>query len=98
MILPEGWFSADNEDKKRLGNELKIELITGHKLYSKKIEIVAHRDDATDDVLCKHIDENDSYSVVHLTWCMKPEIDIKHPLVVMQGSFEDFLAYEAKWL
>ncbi|MGD9365955.1 MAG: hypothetical protein PVH87_09680 [Desulfobacteraceae bacterium] len=97
MDLPEGWYKATEEESQNLGRELKVEMIPGHFLYSKNIKVVAHRDEATDDVLCKHIDEEDLYTVVHLTWRMKPEINTEHPSIEVHGSYQDFIDYEARW-
>ena len=98
MQLPDGWYRAESNESSRLEKELQTELIFGHKLYSENIKVVAHRDGATDDVLCQHMDHNDLYTVVHLTWSMKPEIDTMHPSIVMHGTFQEFLEYESKWL
>ena len=97
MKLPEGWYKASEEESLNLGKELQLEMISGHLLYGKNIKVVAHRDGATDDVLCKHIDEDDIYTVVHLTWSMKPEINPNHPSIETHGSFQDFLDYERRW-
>jgi len=88
--LPDGWHHATEEDRNRLEKELERELPQGHPLYQKSIKVIAHRDGATDDILCKHIDEPERYTVVHLTWSMKTEIDENHPSVEMDGTFQDF--------
>ena len=94
--LPSGWFSTTKEEAKSLFNELQRELPPGHLLYGKKVCIVAHKNGATDDVLCQHLDEVDLFTVVHLTWSMRQEINEFHPAVEMVGSFQDFLAYETE--
>ena len=96
MKLPEDWYIANNEDSERLLKELKTEVISGHFLYRKNIKVIAHRDGATDDVLCKHLDEENIYTVVHLIWSMKPEIDVNHPSIEMHGTFNEFLKYESR--
>ena len=96
MKLPEGWYEADEEESSRLEKELNNEMIPGHFLYGKNIKVVAHRDGATDDILCKHIEESDLYTVVHLTWQMRPEINVDHPTVEMHGSFQEYVEYEAR--
>ncbi|MDD1794428.1 hypothetical protein LRP50_14940 [Enterovibrio sp. ZSDZ42] len=97
MKLPHDWFHADSEDKEMYGKELNLEMLSGHFLFSKNIEVYAHRNDATDDILCRHIDAEDLYTVVHLTWSMRPEIDNKHPTVEFHGSYDEFLQYNSKF-
>jgi hypothetical protein len=95
--LPEGWFRSSLEiatDKER---ELSLELTRGHLLDGVAVRVVAHRE-GTDDVLCWHIREPQRFTVIHLTWRGATEIDAKHPWVEADGTFEDFLAYEQKWL
>lgn len=55
--LPEGWFYATPEEQKSLWQELKKELPEGHLLFNKSVQVIAHRDGATDDILCQHLDE-----------------------------------------
>lgn len=95
--LPEGWFYATPEEQKSLWKELKKELPAGHLLFNKSVQVIAHRDGATDDILCQHLDEPNRYTVVHLTWSMKREIDARYPPVEVDGSFADFIAYENKF-
>lgn len=97
MNFPEGWYKADEEEALRLHKELNTEMLQVHFLYQKNIEIVAHRDGATDDILCKHLDDENLYTVVHLTWKMKPEIDNRFPAIEFHGSFEGFCEYEANF-
>ena len=92
--LPEGWYYATSEESKALWIELQKELPPGHLLFEKPIKVIAHRDEATDDILCEHIDKTHHYTVIHLTWSMSREVDERHPTVEMDGSFEDFLEYE----
>jgi hypothetical protein len=88
--LPIGWFSATDEESERLQNELNLEMTEGDPLHGVPIRIVAHRDGTTDDVLCKILDVDDHYAVVHLTWSMKPEINEKHPTIEYRGTFFSF--------
>lgn len=96
-ILPEGWFYATSVERESLGEELQRELPQGHTLFNKPVQIIAHRAGATDDILCRHLDEPDRYTVIHLTWAMKTEINEKHPTVEVDGRFQDFLAYEKRF-
>jgi hypothetical protein len=66
----------------------------GHLIYSRDVEVVAHRDGATDDILVRQVDEPERYTVIHLTWAGQREIDASHPSVEVDGSWEDFLDYE----
>lgn len=94
--LPEGWFVSDPKWASSLYAELQIELPEGHILYGKDVKVIAHRE-GTDDILCWHKDDNSHYTVVHLTWSMKKEIDNEFPYIECDGSFDDFLEYEAKF-
>ena len=89
--MPEGWFYATEEESKSLWKELQKELPEGHILFEKPIQVIAHRRGATDDILCKHLDETDRYTVIHLTWSMKTEIDERFPMVEADGSFTEFV-------
>ena len=92
--LPSGWFTASPEEAKRLLQELKLELTEAHQLHGLPLELVAHRDGATDDILVRNSEQPEVYYVVHLTWRMGPEIDGDHPSIECAGSYGDFLAYE----
>lgn len=92
--LPEGWYLSDPEEASRLQRELEVEIPTGHLLDGLIVDVIAHRD-GTDDVLCRHRADPSRFTVVHLSWRMKREIDTKHPTVECDGVFDDFLAYEA---
>ncbi|PID48177.1 MAG: hypothetical protein CR967_01025 [Proteobacteria bacterium] len=90
--LPENWYLPNGKKLNLLNKELQIEITRGHLLYEKDVIIVAYCD-GSDDILCQHKDKNNFYSLVHLTWSCKPEINTNYPIVIMQGSFEDFLNY-----
>ncbi len=96
-ILPKGWFYATSEEGASLWRELQTELSEGHILFQKPVQVIAHRNGATDDILCRHLDKPNRYTVVHLTWSMKTEINEKHPTVEMDVSFQDFMNYEKKF-
>jgi len=55
--------------------------------------VIAHRDDR-DDVLFRRLDEPDRFTVIHLTWIRKQEINAQHPSVCFDGTFEQFVARE----
>lgn len=62
----------------------------------KIIEVVAHRE-GTDDILCRHVENNDRLAVIHLTWLMREEIGPNHPTVEVDGNINDFYAYERQF-
>ncbi len=93
--LPAGWFPVDEEDSVRLHAELQRELPAGHILYRKAVTVVADRDGATDDILCRHDDDPSRFTVVHLTWSGTAEYGTDYPSVECDGDFDTFLEYEA---
>jgi hypothetical protein len=95
--LPEGWFVSDPETSADMEQELVRELPPGHLLDGKAVRVVAHRM-GTDDILCQHLADPLRFTVIHLTWIGRTEIDHQHPCVEADGSFEDFLAYERMML
>lgn len=97
ITLPLGWYPATPQDEKRLMDELQREIIPGHLLYGKQIRVIAHRDDATDDILVSHQDQPHRYTVVHLTWSGLPEINKDHPHIECDGDYAAFLEYEGQW-
>jgi hypothetical protein len=94
--LPLGWFPSDPKRSSELHAELKRELPRGHILFEKPVTVVAHRE-GTDDILCRHIEDPSRFTVIHLSWIRKEEIDASHPWVEDDGDFESFLAYEASY-
>ena len=68
----------------------------GHFLEGVTVSVVAHRD-STDDILCWHRDDTSRFTVVHLSWRGRTEIDSKYPAVECDGSFDDFLDYERRF-
>ena len=97
LSLPRGWFPTSETESKALQAELQKELPPGHLLFGKDVEVVAHRDGATDDILVRHVGEPGRYTVIHLTWAGRREVDASHPGVEMDGSWGDFLDYERGW-
>ncbi len=94
--LAEGWFESDTDRATALLAELKREVPPGHVLRGARVSVVAHRD-GTDDILCRHVDDPSRFTVVHLTWLGREEIDAQHPAVEADGDFDSFLAYEARF-
>ena len=90
--LPEGWFPTNPKRAETFQAELQRELPNGHLLKGRTVLILAHCE-GTDDILCQHIDEPDRFTVVHLSWIGKTEINAQHPFVEVDGSFDDFLEY-----
>ncbi len=90
-VLPEGWYLTDEEDD-AFTKELFTELVEGHPLFGKLSKVIAHQDRVQDDVLCKHIDEENLYSMVHLTWSQRGEFD-SCPSFDMGFTWEEFV----KW-
>jgi hypothetical protein len=95
--LPKGWFASDEEASERLHKELQTELPPGHILFGEQVEVVAHRE-GTDDILCRHKDDPNRFTVIHLSWAMKEEINSQHPWVEDDGDYESFLSYEGRFL
>jgi hypothetical protein len=95
--LPQGWFLSDQDRAESFLAELERELPPGHMLHGVRVSVVAHRE-ATDDILCRHLDARSRFTVIHLTWSRKQERDEHHPRVESDGDFDSFLAYEARQL
>ena len=94
--LPDGWFASDPEHADLLHAELQRELPPGHLLFDVPVTVIAHRE-GTDDILCRRKADPDRMTVVHLTWIGRTEINDKHPTVQVDGTFDDFLAYERQF-
>ncbi len=94
--LPDGWFPSDPEHAANFHAELCRELPTGHMLYGVPVEVVAHRQ-GTDDILCRHVEDYDRLTVIHLTWLMREEIEPNHPTIEFDGNINDFYAYERRF-
>ena len=94
--LPAGWFYPDAEEARRLLAELQRELPPGHLLDGVPVDVFAWRQGATDDVLFRHCDMPERFTVVHLSWLGRSEVDAQHPTVEFDGSFAEFLAEEER--
>jgi hypothetical protein len=93
--LPEGWFRPDMDETRSLHAELQRELPPGHILYGVPVVTFATRR-GIDDVLFRHQNEPDRFTVIHLSWLGRTEINAQHPTVEFDGSFSDFLAEEER--
>jgi hypothetical protein len=93
--LPEGWFWPDADESESLHKELQSELPPGHLLYGLQIRVFATRR-GIDDVLFRHVDMPDRFTVIHLTWLGRTEIDKFHPTVEFDGSFSEFLEEDGR--
>lgn len=94
--LPEGWFYPDDDAVRELHAELQRELPPGHLLAGRPVETFAWREGATDDVLFRHTGEPDHFTVIHLSWLGRTEINAVHPTVEYDGTFAGFLADEKR--
>lgn len=94
--LPEGWYVSNSEKSRSLFEELQIELHSEHILYNKEVAVIAHRE-GTDDILCIHLAEPEHLTVVHLSYSGKMEC-LGYPTVEVDGTFEDFIKYENRFL
>jgi|SRR5882724_11842958 len=91
--LPTGWYYPTEGEAEGLHAELQRELPPGHILFARAVETFAYRRDQ-DDVLFRHRDEPDRFTLIHLTWIRKREINAEHPSVCFDGPFERFFAKE----
>ena len=85
--LPAGWYYPTETE----AQSLHAELPPGHLLSDSRSRRLQ------DDVLFRHLDESDRFTVVHLTWIRKQEMDAKHPSVCFDGTFERFFAEEERF-
>ncbi len=93
--LPLGWeYPEPNEALSRLA-ELHRELPSGHRLHGVRVETFAQRV-GDDDTLFRHVDQADLYTVVHLTWLGREEIDVRHPMIDFEGTLTEFFAREER--
>lgn len=89
--LPAGWVVPDIEEAARLKAELDRELPPGHLLAGVAVEVFASAD-GIDDVLFRHRDEPDRFTIIHLSWLGRTEINDLHPTVEFTGTYAEFLA------
>ena len=94
--LPEGWFYPDAETAQLLYAELQRELPPGHLLHERAVETFAWCEGGNDDVLFRHSDEPARFTVIHLSWLGRTEINSQHPTVEFDGTFEEFLAEQER--
>jgi len=91
--LPSGWYYPTEGEAERLHAELQRELPPGHLLFGRAVETFAYRRDQ-DDVLFRHRDNPERFTVIHLSWIRKREINAQHPSVCFDGAFEKFFVEE----
>ena len=94
--LPLGWFYPDHETSLSLVAELERELPPGHLLTGRSVETFAWREGATDDTLFRHVDDPERFTVIHLSWLGRTEINAEHPTVEFDGTFAGFLDEEER--
>ena len=85
--LPEGWFLAPDDMRRRLEAELRVEAAEGHPLYGETMVAIA-RCEGCDDVLFSIEGEHVRWAIVHLTWSGKPE-RAPWPRATVLKSFAD---------
>ena len=95
--LPTGWYYPTEGQAQGLHAELQRELAPGHLLFGRAVEAFAYRRDR-DDVLFRHREEPDRFTVIHLTWIRKREINTEYPSVCFDGPFEKIFTEEEKFL
>jgi|GEM_PF-2138386 len=96
LALPEGWFYPEDPDiSANLHIELQRELPRGHLLHGRAVEIFAYRH-GSDDVLFRHQDQPSRFTVIHLSWLGREEINPQHPTVEFDGTFDEFVAEEER--
>jgi hypothetical protein len=93
-MLPIGWYYPNQETSQSLHAELERELPPGHLLSGLSVETFAWREGGTDDVLFRHILEPERFTVIHLSWLGRTEVNALHPTTEFDGTFIEFLAEE----
>ena len=91
--LPEYWEHPSDDMAKRLYEELQRELPSGHLLCDVPVEVFAWTGGGNDDVLFRHLDKPDRFTIIHLSWLGRTEINAQHPTVEFDGCFAKFLDY-----
>jgi len=94
--LPDGGFLSDQEQAANFHAELSRELPLGYMLYRVPVEVVAHRE-GSDEILFRHVENNERLTVIHLTWLMREESGPNHPTVEVDGDIHDFYAYDRRF-
>ena len=95
MILPQGWEYLESEEAAGRLAELKRELPPNHQLFGIEVETFAARI-GDDDTLFRHVNCEDRYTVVHLTWLGREEINAQHPTIDFDGTLAEFLTREQR--
>lgn len=88
-ILKEPWVILEGQTALGLNNELRLEMVQDHPLYSKPLSALA-RSEACDDVLYQD-QASLQYYLVHLTWAKQDSG--KYPRYKLFNAFEDFIKY-----
>jgi hypothetical protein len=91
LPLPPAWQPITTDRAQALLAELRAELPAGHVLHKVPVHAVAEAIDA-DDVLFRHCNDPVRFTVVHLTYAHRPELDARSPAVLVDGSWLDFIA------
>jgi hypothetical protein len=76
-----------------LHEELERELPPGHILHGVPVDTFATRG-GIDDVLFRHRDQPEHFTVIHLSWLGRTEINAQHPTVEFDGSYAEFITWE----
>lgn len=96
--FPEGWRLFDDTSpaadvsRSDVTAEYYREVAPGHPLYGTQIEVVADAS-GNDDILVRHCDDTERFTVVHLVWSGKPEA-FGCPTIEYDGTFEGFVRWE----
>ena len=93
--LPDGWLRPEATIASEVHAELQRELPPGHLLHGIPVEVVAWIH-GSDDILFRHLDKPDRFTVVHLSWLGRTEINAQHPTVEFDGCFANFLEDHAR--
>ena len=96
-VLPEGWHCPTSEERDLLLAELQRELPKDHLLFNIPVSAYASAG-GIDDVLYRHSDDPDRFTVIHLSWLGRTEINSLHPTVEYDGTFAGFLDWHQRFL
>ena len=87
ISLPEPWHLPEGEEFETLLHEFHLELPPVHLLAVVSVELAGH--DGNDDILLRHVQHKDLFTVVHLSWLGKEELP-NHPWVEFTGTLMEF--------
>ena len=76
--------------------ELRREAIPGHLLHNCPVRVVAECT-WNDDVLFQHLADPGRFTVAHLTYLGRPEIDSHHPTIGFDGTWMEFVEAEQRF-